>query len=71
MSDWDDLADWWVGAVRDDPTQSADTLDLLSELVEGTAGRCLDLGWGEGQAMRRLTESAGNNTSPAWGPYPH
>ena len=58
MSDWDDLAEWWVGAVRDDPTQSADTLDLLSELVEGTAGRCLDLGCGEGQAMRLLTESA-------------
>jgi SAM-dependent methyltransferase len=67
MSDWDDLADWWVDAVRDDPTQSADTLDLLSELVEGTTGRCLDLGCGEGQAMRLLT---GPTPRPTPGPKP-
>ncbi len=53
MSDnWDDIADWWVDALRDDPTQSTDALDLLGELIEPTSGMTLDLGCGEGQGMR-------------------
>lgn len=52
--DWDDVAEWWLGAVADDPTQSADTLGLLAELLDGTSGRALDLGCGDGQAMRVL-----------------
>jgi trans-aconitate methyltransferase len=50
--DWDDIAEWWIDAVRDDPTQSADAHDLLIELLDGTSGRTLDLGCGEGQGMR-------------------
>jgi SAM-dependent methyltransferase len=52
--DWDDIARWWVGLVRDDPTQSTDALDLLTALIDGTGGRTLDLGCGEGQVMRAL-----------------
>lgn len=54
---WDDIAGWWVDAVRDDPTQSEELLSLLSELIEGTEGRTIDLGCGEGQAMRLLGNS--------------
>lgn len=52
--DWDDLADWWIDLVAGDPTQSADSLDLLGALVDGTGGLTLDLGCGEGQVMRVL-----------------
>lgn len=51
---WDDLAGWWMEAVRNDPSQSTDTHDLLVDLVQGTGGRTLDLGCGEGQGMRAL-----------------
>ena len=54
---WDDIAGWWVDAVRDDPTQSDEPLSVLAELIEGTAGRTIDLGGGEGQAMRLLGNS--------------
>ncbi|WP_040491090.1 class I SAM-dependent DNA methyltransferase [Ilumatobacter nonamiensis] len=54
LSDWDGIADWWIDAVRDDPTQSSDTLGVLEDLVGGTGGRTIDLGCGEGQVMRRL-----------------
>ena len=53
MSDsWDDIADWWADAVRDDPAQSVEPLKILSDLIEGTRGPTIDLGCGEGQAMR-------------------
>lgn len=55
--DWDDIAEWWVDAVRGDPSQSTDTHRLLSELLEGTSGRTLDLGCGEGQGMRLVGTS--------------
>jgi SAM-dependent methyltransferase len=54
---WDDIAGWWVDAVGDDPTQSEEPLSLLSELIDGTGGRTIDLGCGEGQAMRLLGSS--------------
>jgi SAM-dependent methyltransferase len=52
--DWNDIAEWWIEAVASDPTQSADTIRLLAELLDGTTGRALDLGCGEGQVMRLL-----------------
>jgi SAM-dependent methyltransferase len=51
---WDDLSGWWVDAVRDDPTQSDELLAVLADLVPGTGGSTIDLGCGEGQAMRML-----------------
>jgi SAM-dependent methyltransferase len=56
--DWDDIAEWWIDAVRHDPAQSDDLLALLSEHLEGTAGRTIDLGCGEGQALPLLGERA-------------
>jgi SAM-dependent methyltransferase len=53
MSDnWDDIAAWWSDAVRDDPAQSDEPLEILSELIKETSGPTIDLGCGEGQAMR-------------------
>ena len=52
---WDDIAEWWIAAVRDDPGQSSDTHDVLDELLVGTSGTTLELGCGEGQGMRRLS----------------
>ena len=51
---WDDIAEWWIVAVADDPGQSSDTHDVLDELLVGTSGTTLELGCGEGQGMRRL-----------------
>ena len=51
---WDDLAGWWIDAVRDDPSQSTDTHDVLAELLEGTDGPTVDVGCGEGQGMRAV-----------------
>lgn len=52
---WDDVARWWVDAVRDDPANSTDFLALLAELVpadDDGGGITLDVGCGEGQVMR-------------------
>jgi SAM-dependent methyltransferase len=52
---WDDVARWWVDAVRDDPANSTDFLDLLAELLPADVhggGLTLDVGCGEGQLMR-------------------
>lgn len=51
---WDDIAQWWSDAVRNDPAQSGDPIKILSELIVGTHGPTIDLGCGEGQAMRLL-----------------
>jgi 2-polyprenyl-6-hydroxyphenyl methylase/3-demethylubiquinone-9 3-methyltransferase len=51
---WDDIASWWVDAVRDDPRDSTDLLAVLDELTVDTGGLTLDLGCGEGQVMRHL-----------------
>lgn len=51
---WDDIAEWWGDAVRDDPTQSDEPVAILTELIEGTLGRTIDLGCGEGQMMRLI-----------------
>jgi len=51
---WDELAPWWIDAVRDDPRESSDLLALLDELAVGTGGRTIDLGCGEGQVMRHV-----------------
>ena len=51
---WDQIAEWWVETVRDDPRDSTDLLELLDDLITGTGGLTLDLGCGEGQVMRHL-----------------
>lgn len=59
---WDDLATWWIDAVRDDPAQSTDTHEVLREILRGEpapTGLTLDLGCGEGQTMRWLGSGSG------------
>ncbi len=51
---WNEIAEWWVETVRDDPRDSTDLLELLDELIGGTGGLTLDLGCGEGQVMRHV-----------------
>lgn len=54
---WDDAARWWVDAVRDDPANSGDFLELLANLVADDVDEpvlTLDVGCGEGQGMRAL-----------------
>jgi len=52
MGTWDDLADWWTAEIQDDPAYKGDVHPILTELLEGTSGRTIDLGCGEGQGMR-------------------
>ncbi|MEM8620330.1 MAG: class I SAM-dependent methyltransferase [Actinomycetota bacterium] len=61
MSDaWNDVADWWIDAVRDDPANSDDYLALLDEVLDDDPANqrsdrlTLDVGCGEGQVMRHL-----------------
>lgn len=53
-SEWDDLASWWIEEGSRDPLYDLDVLPWLSDLVATARGRVLDLGCGEGQAMRHL-----------------
>lgn len=54
---WDDVARWWIDAVRDDPANSSDFLAVLAELTASEADDArltLEVGCGEGQVMRAL-----------------
>lgn len=51
---WDDISSWWMDAVRHDPRDSTDLLDVLDEVIADTAGLTLDVGCGEGQVMRHV-----------------
>jgi SAM-dependent methyltransferase len=53
MSDsWDDIAQWWVEEVLNDPAYEDDVDPVLGDLLTGTSGKTIDLGCGEGQGMR-------------------
>lgn len=55
---WDDVARWWVDAVRDDPANSDDFFELVRQLdagVDESGSLTLDVGCGEGQGMRSIT----------------
>lgn len=54
VDDWDELAEWWIATVRDDPAESDEMLEVLRLLVDPTARRTLDLGCGDGQAFPLL-----------------
>ena len=56
--DWDDIAEWWITTVRNDPADSEETLALLAALVDPHADRTLDLGCGDGQALGLLGDGA-------------
>lgn len=60
--DWDDIADWWVTAKNDGPADAEEMLAVLRALIGPTeavtAGRTIDLGCGEGQALALLGDRA-------------
>lgn len=58
---WDDrLAGWWLGEVASDPAYREVVVPALLELLDPEPGsRYLDLGCGEGQAMRAVAASGG------------
>lgn len=53
-SEWDLLARWWIDDGSRDPLYRYDVLPWLRDIVEPLSGTLLDLGCGEGQAMRAL-----------------
>lgn len=48
---WDDIAQWWIAEISDDPIYGSDVHPLFLELVAGVEGSFLDLGCGNGQGM--------------------
>ncbi len=58
MTEWDRLADWWIGEATD-PAYSEEVHPIVLELAGDVAGlRVLEVGAGEGQVLR-LLRSAG------------
>lgn len=56
MSEWDRLADWWLGEVAD-PAYIEEVHPVVTDLVGDVAGlRVLEVGAGEGQVLRLLRE---------------
>lgn len=52
--DWDDIAEWWLQSINDDPIYASDVHPLYADLVDGVNGRFLDLGCGNGQGMDHI-----------------
>lgn len=48
MSEWDDLADWWIDELAD-PAYADDVQPLVDRLIAGTTGPALDIGCGDGR----------------------
>lgn len=56
MTDWDELADWWVEEVAD-PAYAEEVVPLTLDLLDARPGeRLLDVGCGEGQVLRAVAE---------------
>ncbi len=53
MSEWDQLADWWLSEVAD-PAYENDVQPLLDTLLVGLEGPTLDVGCGDGRLFDRL-----------------
>lgn len=55
MSEWDDLADWWVDEVTD-PAYADDVQPLVDTLLASATGPALDIGCGDGRLATSLPE---------------
>ena len=63
---WDDIAQWWVREVADDPVYRDDVGPIVDRLLGGTSDPILELGCGEGQWLRSLqphTDAFGTDAS--------
>ena len=54
IDSWDDIAEWWVREVADDPVYRDDVGPIVDRLLGGTSDPILELGCGEGQWLRRI-----------------
>ncbi len=52
--EWEGLADWWIDEGSRDPLYAEEVLPWLAALIPDIDGPVLDVGCGEGQAMRSL-----------------
>ena len=55
MSEWDNLAGWWIDEVAD-PAYADDVQPVIDRLLIGTTGPALDLGCGDGRLASVLPE---------------
>ncbi|MGI9609284.1 MAG: class I SAM-dependent DNA methyltransferase [Acidimicrobiia bacterium] len=55
MSEWDDLAPWWIDEVTD-PAYADDVQPVVDKLLIGVDGPALDLGCGDGRLASSLPE---------------
>jgi SAM-dependent methyltransferase len=55
IDSWDDISDWWVREVADDPVYQEDVGPMFDRLLTGTSDPVLDLGCGEGQWLSRFS----------------
>jgi len=53
VTEWDQLAEWWLDEVAD-PAYEDDVQPLLDVLLAGIAGPALDMGCGDGRLLERL-----------------
>ncbi len=53
VSEWEQLADWWLGEVAD-PAYEHDVQPLLDIMLAGLDGPTLDLGCGDGRLLDQL-----------------
>ncbi len=49
---WDEIAEWWIEEVLNDPAYDDDVHPVLGALLDGTGDTAIDLGCGEGQGIR-------------------
>ena len=58
IGNWDDISDWWIEEVADDPVYREDVGPMFDRLMGGVPDPILELGCGEGQWLRRLGTQA-------------
>ncbi|MDJ0959852.1 MAG: class I SAM-dependent methyltransferase [Acidimicrobiia bacterium] len=66
MTEWDDLAAWWLSEVEDDAAYRDDVLPLALELFTAPTGPVLDIGCGEGRVMRELDDRTVVGCDGSW-----
>jgi len=56
VTDWERLADWWLGEVEADPAYETDVVPLLRDTFAAPSGVVLDAGCGDGRIAGVLAE---------------
>lgn len=56
MTEWTELADWWLEEI-DDPAYAQEVMPMVQAIAEPLSGTILDLGAGEGRVARALARA--------------